>query len=162
VASPPATAPAAPVTAALWRRLAAMVYDALLLTGVLVLASAVVTLPLGMALGQVAAEALFASAAFRWPFFLYCVAVLAGFHVWFWTHGGQTLGMKVWRIRAVRIDGSPLDAPDALRRYAAAVLSWLPAGLGFWWSLVDPDRLAWHDRLSGTQLVVVPRQPRRS
>lgn len=150
----------APVTAALWRRLAAMVYDALLLTGVLVLASAVVTIPLGMALGRAGAEELFASAAFRWPFFLYCVAVLTAFHVWFWTHGGQTLGMKAWRIRAVLADGSPLGLRDALRRYGAAVLSWLPAGLGFWWSLVDPERLAWHDRLSGTRLVVVPRRPR--
>ncbi len=160
--SPLGAAPDGPVTASLWRRLAAMAYDALLLTGLLVLASAVVTVPLGMALGRPAAETLFASAAFRWPFFLYCVAVLAGFHLWFWTHGGQTLGMRVWRIRAVRADGTPLTLRDAARRYLAAVLSWLPAGLGFWWASVDPARLAWHDRLSHTRLVLVPRRPRET
>jgi len=32
----------------------------------------------------------------------------------------------------------------------------LPAGLGWWWMLVDRERLAWHDRLSGTRIVLVP------
>lgn len=141
------------------RRLAAMVYDAVLLAGVLVLASALVTLPVGLGLGREAAAVLFRSDWFRWPFFLYCVGVLAAFHLWFWTHGGQTLGMKTWRIRVVRADGSPLGLRDAALRYGAAVLSWLPFGLGFWWVLIDPARLAWHDRLSGTRLVRVASPP---
>lgn len=147
-------------TAALWRRLAAMSYDAVLLAGVLVVASAIVTLPLGLGLGREAADALFRSAWFRWPFFLYCVGVLAGFHLWFWTHGGQTLGMRAWRVRVVRADGAPLTAGDAARRYLAAALSLLPLGMGFWWALLDPARLAWHDRLSGTRLIRVPARPR--
>lgn len=155
----PGTAEAGADDVGLWRRLAAMAYDAVLLTGVLLLASAVVTLPLGLGLGREAADGLFRSAWFRWPFFLYCVAVLAGFHLWFWTHGGQTLGMKTWRIRVVRADGSPLGLRDAGLRYGAAMLSWLPFGLGFWWALVDSAHLAWHDRLSGTRLVRVAPRP---
>lgn len=139
----------------LWRRLAAITYDAVLLTGVLVLASAAVTLPIGLGLGREAADALFHSAAFRWPFFLYCLGVLVGFHLWFWTHGGQTLGMKAWRIRVIRADGTPLGLRDAVCRYFAAALSLLPMGLGFWWAAVDAAGLAWHDRLSGTRLILV-------
>ena len=40
-----------------------------------------------------------------------------------------------------------------MMRFAGAVISWLAFGLGFLWLLVDVDRLAWHDRLSGTSLV---------
>lgn len=137
-----------------------MTYDTALLAGVLVVASAIVTLPLGLGLGREAADALFRSAWFRWPFFGYCVGVLAGFHLWFWTHGGQTLGMRAWRIRVVRADGAPLTAGDAARRYLAAALSLLPLGMGFWWALLDPARLAWHDRLSDTRLIRVPARPR--
>jgi uncharacterized RDD family membrane protein YckC len=144
-----------------WRRTLAILYDAFLLAGLLVLASAIVTLPLGLALGREAADALFRSAAFRWPFFACCVAVVAAFHLWFWTHGGQTLGMRSWRIRVVRGDGSELRLGDAARRWLAAVLSWAPLGLGFLWGLVDRDRLALHDRLSGSRLVLVPKAPRR-
>ena len=140
-------------TVGLWRRLAAVTYDLVLLTGLLLLASAVVTLPIGLILGREAADAVFRSSAFRWPFFLYCLGVLASFHLWFWTHGGQTLGMKTWRIRVIRADGAPLALRDAALRYFAAGLSWLPGGLGFWWAAVDPAGLAWHDRLSGTRLV---------
>lgn len=148
-----ALAQAVDVPARLWRRLAAMSYDLVLLTGVLVMASAVVTLPIGLALGPEAANALFRSSAFRLPFFFYSLGVLAGFHLWFWTHGGQTLGMKTWGIRVVREDGSALTLRDALARYGAAVLSLLPLGLGFWWAAVDRNGLAWHDRLSRTRLV---------
>jgi len=146
--------------ASLWRRLAAIAYDAVLLAGILVVASAVVTLPVGLILGRAAAETVFAAPGFRWPFFVYLLAVLAGFHLWFWTHGGQTLGMRSWRVCVVREGGSALTLRDALARYGAAVLSLLPLGLGFWWALVDPDRCAWHDRLSGTRLVLLPRRPR--
>jgi len=44
-----------------------------------------------------------------------------------------------------------------LRRLAWAVVSWLPLGLGYLWILVDPQRRAWHDRLSGTRVVVLPK-----
>ncbi len=122
------------------RRLASIVYDAILLGGVLLLASAVVTIPLGLALGPEKAQPVFASPWFRWPFFLYCVAVAASFHLWFWTHGGQTLGMRAWRLKVVREDGGPLGGRDALARWGAALVSWLPLGLGFLWSAGRPSR----------------------
>ena len=76
------------------------------------------------------------------------------FYLWFWTHGGQTLGMRAWRIRLVDAAGEPVNAKAALRRSLFALLSWAPAGLGFVWILFDAQRNSWHDRLSDTYLVL--------
>jgi uncharacterized RDD family membrane protein YckC len=75
------------------------------------------------------------------------------FFTGFWWRGGQTLGMRAWRLKVVRMDGSPLRWSDALKRHLAALLSCLTLGLGFLWVLVDSDGLAWHDRLSATRLI---------
>jgi uncharacterized RDD family membrane protein YckC len=40
----------------------------------------------------------------------------------------------------------------------ASLVASCSAGLGFWWAWIDRDRLAWHDRASGTRLV---RRPKR-
>lgn len=66
--------------------------------------------------------------------------------------------MRSWRLRVVRNDGAPLNGSDALKRLLCALLSWLPLGLGYLWILVDRDRLAWHDRLSGTRLVLLAKR----
>jgi uncharacterized RDD family membrane protein YckC len=44
-----------------------------------------------------------------------------------------------------------------VRRLAAAVLSWLPAGLGWLWCVFDREHRTWHDVLSHTRVVVVPK-----
>ncbi|WP_351119720.1 RDD family protein, partial [Psychrobacter sp. SMN/5/1215-MNA-CIBAN-0208] len=48
--------------------------------------------------------------------------VVGAYFVWFWTHGGQTLPMKTWRLRLESANGRPLSAGHALVRY---VLGWL-------------------------------------
>ena len=72
---------------------------------------------------------------------------------WFWTHGGQTLAMKTWRIRLVARDGHRNLAPRAaLLRFMAALLL-VPTLLGILWALVDRDRQFLHDRLAGSLLI---------
>ena len=71
-----------------------------------------------------------------------------------WVHGGRTLGMRAWRIRLRKVDASAPDWTACSVRFAAALLCWAPAGLGFLSGVSRPDRLAWHDRISGTRLVV--------
>ena len=141
------------VTPSLLRRLAAMAYDALALFGVLVVAAAILVIPLGVGAGyRIPSDNL----GFR----LYLLAVILGYFAWPWTKGGQTLGMRAWRIRVLRADGGELRWRDALLRLAVACLSWAPLGLGFVWVLVDRERLAWHDRLSATRLVMVRKSAR--
>ena len=87
--------------------------------------------------------------------------VILVFFCGFWLRGGQTLGMRAWRLMVVRDDGSPLTLRDALVRFASAVLSWAALGIGFLWSLFDRENLAWHDRLSGTRLVILEKPKKR-
>jgi len=143
--------------ASLPRRLAAMVYDGLLLLALLLIATACF-LPLT------------SGTAITWERFpllwllhkLVVATVIVGFYGIFWTRRGETLGMTSWRLRVERLDGSLLTWRDALVRIGAAVLSWIPLGLGWIWCVVDRDRRTWHDILSQTRVVVLPKGRRRS
>ena len=142
--------------AGLLRRLGALIYDMLLLLALFMVATATF-LPL------TGGEAVTA-AGYPWLEFLYravLLALLVGFYGLFWTRRGQTLGMASWRLRVERNDGGTLTWTDSVRRLAAATLSLLPAGLGFIWILFDPQGRAWHDRLSHTRVVVVPKRGAR-
>jgi len=85
--------------------------------------------------------------------------VCGAYFVSFWTRGGQTLPMKTWRMRVVRRDGAPIGVHQALHRYAAAVLGLAAFGLGFLWALVDRDRQFLHDRIAGTAIVDLRGEP---
>ena len=90
-------------------------------------------------------------------YFTYLLLVACGFFSGFWMKGGQTLGMKTWRLRVETDQGQTLGLKQALLRFFAAILAWLPAGLGFLWMLVDPKRKALHDHISGTRIVTLPK-----
>jgi len=136
-----------PLPAPLWRRLASAVYDALLLAAVWTVVVMADTFLRGAA--RIAYDA----------HVLRAELLLSGllFFGWFWTHGGQTLGMRVWRLRVRRSDGRPLNWPAAMARYAFAWLAWLPLGLGVLWCAIDPRKRAWHDSLSGTEILLLPK-----
>ena len=67
------------------------------------------------------------------------------------------VGLSEFVLRVVAVDGSRATWPMLARRYAVGTVSLAAAGIGFWWAWADPDRLAWHDRLSGTRMVRDPR-----
>jgi uncharacterized RDD family membrane protein YckC len=96
----------------------------------------------------------------RWQWALWaCCWVLTGLYAtWSWRRGGQTLGMRPWRIAVTGDDAQAPSLRALWARYAVASVSFGLAGLGFWWALVDRDRLTWHDRASGTRMI---RRPRR-
>lgn len=70
-----------------------------------------------------------------------------------WTRFGQTLGMRVWGIRLVRLDGARVRWSQALLRLASGVIAWLPLALGVVAACWDPERRAWHDRWSRTRVL---------
>lgn len=83
---------------------------------------------------------------------IYLVGVSFLFFGWFWTHGGQTLGMRAWKIKILTPDGRAISWLQAAQRFFAALLSWLFFGLGFWWILFDKQKRSWHDRLSNSSV----------
>lgn len=125
-----------------FRRLGALVYDALLLFGVLFAATFLI-LPFN-------AGEPFSRDQYFYP--LYLLTVSFFFYGWFWTHGGQTLGMRAWRIRVRSTAGQALDWKQALLRFFAALLSWSFFGLGFLWILLDRRKRSWHDLLSKSEI----------
>lgn len=128
----------------LFKRLAIVLYDSLLLLAILFVATAC-WLPF--------TEGEAVSTAGQPVLFIYLLGVSFIFYGWFWTHGGQTLGMKAWKVKVCRLDGEPLGWGRAGLRFLYAILSWGMCGLGFIWILFFPDSAAWHDRLSKTKLV---------
>ena len=79
------------------------------------------------------------------------------FFVGFWSRSGRTLGMQSWGLRVETADGQIPTIRVASIRFFAAILSWVPLGLGFLWQLWDKDGLTWHDRLSRTRLRHYPK-----
>lgn len=84
-------------------------------------------------------------AAFRFGLRAALFGVSAAYFVISWSRGGQTIGMRAWRLRVVGADGTPLPWPRALLRFAVALVSLLALGLGFLWCLFERERRGWHD-----------------
>jgi len=127
------------------RRLAAGAYDGLLLLALLFAAA-------------FAFIALFGSAVEpprRYAFQAYLLAVMAVYFTWFWTHGGQTLAMKTWRLRLVSASGRPVTVKQALQRFLLAFAGLAFFGAGWWWALFDREGCFLHDRIVGTRLVLI-------
>jgi len=126
------------------RRIGAFAYDFILLIALLFLATAVVMPFTG---GAVAAGNLL--------FQLYIVLVVFFFYGWFWTHGGQTLGMRAWKIRVELENGDNLNWGQAALRFVLAVMTF---GVGLLWCLWDEKYRAFHDLLARTQVIRVEKR----
>lgn len=82
----------------------------------------------------------------------FLLAFSAGYFVISWSRGGQTIGMRAWKMRLTMQDGSRLAWPRALLRFFLACVSLALLGIGFWWSLFDPQRRTLHDVISETRM----------
>lgn len=160
--SPENALPDAPPTpvgvelAGLRRRLASMLYESLLLLGVL---SVAFILPWMLALWLLAVRD--PPVWLGWLELLHVFAVPGGYFVWYWHHHGQTLAMQTWRLKVVAADdGRNPSWRRACLRYALSWPSVLCLGAGIAWAFFDPDRLFLHDRLAKTRVVLLP-PPRR-
>jgi len=130
----------------LLRRMSAIFYDCILLSAVLFF-STLIMLPFTH--GQ-------AIASGNLPFNIYIFCISCLYFTWQWTHGGQTLGMLAWKIKLKDINSANVSWRKAVVRFLLATISLIFLGAGFFWSLLDPDKLAFHDRYSGTHLILAP------
>ena len=131
-----------PIRCTLFRRLLAVSYDCLLLAGVLFAATAAL-------LPFTHGEAIHSGNYLYLFYLIFCCYLYFG---WQWTHGGQTLGMRAWKIRLFTPGFEAIDWHTASKRFLLAMISWLFAGTGYLWALFDPDEQTFHDRYSGSAL----------
>jgi len=139
---------ARPRPAGLFRRLAAVFYDSLLVLSVLIIATLLVLPFTG------------GKAIVHNPFYSSYLFLLVFFYfTWHWVKAGQTLGMRAWHLRLVGADGGPVTWRQAIFRFVAAIPAGLLCGLGYLWILINRQKLAWHDWASDTR-VLVDKPPR--
>lgn len=84
---------------------------------------------------------------------LWLLAVTAAYFVVSWMRVGATIGMRAWKMRLVRGDGSRVGARVATLRFVLATLSLILLGCGFWYAWFDAERRPWHDRVCGTRTI---------
>lgn len=149
--------PAKPHALIGWRLLA-LLYDLWPALALWMLASLVFTVGYTLA-GHPPRQNIAPFSALQIELWLMCWVLTGAYATISWRRGGQTLGMRPWRLRVTARDGGRPGWRALWARYAVATLSLLCAGLGFWWAWIDRDRLTWHDRASGTRLL---REPKRS
>jgi uncharacterized RDD family membrane protein YckC len=159
-----------------------LLYDSLLVIGLLFVATIVYMLPyflnsdVDSSQNTNLSTSVLQSAMFK----TYLFSIWFSFLAWFWTRGGQTLGLKAWKARVERSDASPLSLWYVLIRFFSSLAPWLVAlflyhlagktGLitgphKYWilligfssiiWSFFDKDGLSLHDRFSETHIVKV-------
>lgn len=150
----------------LWRRLIALVYDLLAVVAIVMVVGYVCQRITGGELIHTGAQTQIA-----WWYQPLQGLVISAYFVVSWLRGGQTLGMRPWRLRLTGRDGERIKLPQALIRVVAAgaplllleVAPWVGMRSALWavvvawvvWfavALIDPRRRALHDIAAGTEL----------
>ncbi|HET9043182.1 MAG TPA: RDD family protein, partial [Burkholderiales bacterium] len=162
------TQPPTAVYPSLFRRVASLGYEGLLVAAILV-AGGLAFSGAAALLGMVGMAAGVSTGLERVLLQAFLVTLLGAYFVRSWVRGGQTLAMKAWRLRLVRADGRGVGAGQALLRFvlgalvlgtgaAAAMWLWrhsgsvpgwlaaLPAAVDLGWILCDRERQFLHDR----------------
>ena len=125
------------------RRLMVMIYDGMIMLGLLMLA-ADVALPFGQT-----EKMAFRDIGFTFWLLLVCFLYLAAC----WRHGGMTVGMRAWHVRIVSQEGENISWFACLLRFLTGLLYVGALGLGVFWALLDKNNRGWHDLASGTLLI---------
>ncbi len=133
----------ATLTPSLGARLAAMIYELLLVVAVLFIAAFVFIRLTGDS------QTGWKQIAFR----IYLVGVLFAYFSTFWLRSGQTLAMKTWRIKLVDREGALISLQQASLRFVLALLGLSLLGISIIWAWFDDDRQFLHDRLAKTRLI---------
>ncbi|MEO8010360.1 MAG: RDD family protein [Dokdonella sp.] len=139
--------------ASLLLRFAALFYDLLVLIAVWMAIAALVLLAFDGDVDVAAQPPLY-----HWVLQTSLLSATAAYFIVSWMRGGQTIGMRAWRLRIVSTSGPRLPLARAALRFGVALVSLLAAGAGFLWCLVDPLGRSWHDLAADARMV---REPKR-
>lgn len=142
------------------RRLAAWLYDLLVVISLMMVAGliyfllTIFALKLGwISLGEHEDVAALINASNYWSQLMF-VAVALFFYSWFWRTSGQTIGMRAWRLRVQNTDGRRLRLAQCIIRAASALL-----GLGNLWLLFNPrTKLALQDKIADCEVIIMSKE----
>ena len=148
-----------PRSALVFRRLFALAYDAFPVVALWMLASLAFTVGYTIA-GHEEHQNIPAFSPLQWVLWITCWLIAGAYALLSWHRGGQTLGMRPWRLHVTDAHGERATWRALAIRYVVATFSLGLAGLGFWWAWIDRDRLAWHDRASNTRMRLAPKRTR--
>jgi len=145
------------------RRLLAMIYDTLVATAVGMCAAMVMIVTLVVMLKNGAldlqgyaepADLIQASFGYKLLIQTWVGLWIAGFFLWFWRRGGQTLGMRAWRLRIYSTVEEPMTWPRLFIRLAASL-----GGLGTLLVLFDfKNKQSLQDRLAKTEVLKLTKE----
>lgn len=88
--------------------------------------------------------------------YLIALVVSIGYFIYFWSAGGgQTLGMRMFKLRVVKTNGSPVSVGTAALRYVGMIINSIIFGLpiGWIWADFDKNKQGWHDKIAGTYVI---------
>jgi len=144
------------LVAPLWRRLAAMLYDSLLVIAIWIIVGFIVLSAFGIdAARSVDGELIVLAPLYKNTLFAAMLLSSFLFFGWFWTNSGQILGMQAWRIKVQNQDGSALRWKQVLWRCLTAPPGMLVLGLGYLCMLLDPQQRTLPDYASGSVVIKV-------
>ncbi len=83
------------------------------------------------------------------------LVIALAYFLYFWSSygGGQTVGMRVLKLRVVKTDGSALDLVGAFLRFVGFIVAAIPILIGLIWVAFDANKQGWHDKIAGTYVV---------
>lgn len=131
----------------LLRHIAAMIYDTLIVTALLMAATALL-LPFHH--GQ-------AIPPHHIIYQIYLSLITFCYFSLSWIYAQQTIGMRAWGLQICTIDNKPMSLRKSVLRFIAAAISLLAGGIGLWWMLLDGKQWTWQDKWSGTYLILAAR-----
>ena len=137
-----------------WRRFIALVYDVFIIISILLGGFAILYIILLLILGEQAVNVYYVLWHWGWALVIkiYLLGLWFGYYALSWIKGGQTLGMKPWRLYVVDIEGKPLNIKNSAIRFFSGFL-----GLGLVMIPFNEKKLALHDLLSKTVTVTKER-----
>ena len=139
-------------TASLSRRLAALGYDSLVLISLYIIMGFVLV-GIATALNDGNPPGAFPMAVNLSVMFTICFFYYSSS----WRRGGQTIGMKAWRIKLINNETRPIQLSQCMLRTGIGFFSLVVFGLGFLWPLFDKKQRTWHDMASLTRVVFIPK-----